>query len=264
MANAIPIGTRIVVVPVFIDIYDTPDDHQTTTSSGYEPLPKIAEDLDKLGRLFGSPAYVAEGFRVLSPITGTSGQIKDQLTELQRVLARTPDLRAIIFWSGHGRTVRDELRLLTRECFDPPNATDGLGPAEVVGKVADAKLSGLMLLLDVCQAGAGLGGAVYAAAGRAMQRKAEDGFFFAALSSAYPFEQAADGFFVGLLVDMLCHGPSPGILAKVQDDGRDLFSINSKRVSLWDVEKALGVVIAATSATDHLASSQARAASSRP
>lgn len=250
MANAIPIGTRIVVVPVFIDIYDAPDDSQAATSSGYEPLPKIAEDLDKLRHLFGSPAYIAEGFHVLSPISGTSGQIKDQLTELQRFLARTPDLRTIIFWSGHGRTVRDELRLLTRECFDPPNATDGLGPAEVVGKVADANLSGLMLLLDVCQAGSGLDSAVSAAGDRARHRKPDEGFFFAALSCAYPFEQAADGFFVGLLVDMLRNGPSPEILAKVlEDDGRDLFSLNSKRVSLWDVEYALGAVVAEINAS---------------
>jgi WD40 repeat protein/NAD(P)-dependent dehydrogenase (short-subunit alcohol dehydrogenase family) len=240
MTNIIASSTNVVVVPVAIDLYDPPPGPDATP---LDPLPRIRQDVTLLTELFESPVYRAAGFQVLEPIwAGTAGTVTDRLTTIRQMLAARPALIAILYWSGHGRTVRDNLRLATRECFEPLSISDGLAPGQVVDKLADAKLSALLVLLDVCQAAAASADIVRSATKQSFERSAAAPFGLSALFSAYPFESARDGVFVSALERLLRDGPSAAAFERARSDQWELaFTTHNRRLTPKDVEEALYV-----------------------
>ena len=134
----------VVVVPIAFAEYDKPADGSGATQ--FDPLARIKNDVAAIQALFGSAPYRDCGFEVLAPIWGgTAGTITDALTAVRQQLRSRPGAVAILYWTGHGRTAGNELRLITRECVDPISPSDGLSPREVIGKLADAGLRELLV-----------------------------------------------------------------------------------------------------------------------
>jgi len=241
MAIVLHADTRVVVVPIAIDAYVKPTADDPATSTQFDPLPRIKDDLSALRTLFESQPYRAAGFQMLDTIREeTAGKIIDRLKEVKKAVAAKSPAAAILFWTGHGRAVQNELRLITAECVDPIDGSDGLEPAEVIGQLADAKVNTLFVLLDVCQAAAASAQLITAAAKRSFERSPDKPFALSALFSAYPFENAQDGFFVESLVRLMQRGPSTEAITLAQKTHwGEAFNINNSLLSLKEIEDAL-------------------------
>ena len=128
--------TRVVVILVAIDEYELAPPDDPLGRSQLETLPRIRSDVASLQTLFACPGYNKQGFQTLEPITGSAGQIVDQLSKISRMLLEHKrPLTALLFWSGHGRAWGHQTRLATRECYEPLNPGDGLPPDEVITKL---------------------------------------------------------------------------------------------------------------------------------
>jgi WD40 repeat protein len=231
--------TRVAVVPIAIDEYAKPTAGDMAGATQFDALPRIKDDLVALRRLFESDAYRTAGFQMLNPIRGSAGFIVEELTHVQKVLTQRPALAVILFWTGHGRTVQDDLRLVTQECFHPIRGGDGLPPGEVVNKLANAEVRSLFVLLDVCQAAAASADLITSAAKRFSKSAPETPFGLSALFSAYPFENAKDGFFVDAFVRLMSDGPSAEALKEMAVRQREAINPHNRLLYLKEIEEAL-------------------------
>src|SRR6185436_13899206 len=243
------IAPPVLVIPVAIADYALPGaEHRG--AKAFERLPRVDDDLQLIRALFESDAYRAVGFEVLPAVVGgTAGTITDALTRLRNQIAHRPGAVAILYWTGHGQSVCDELRLVTPECLDPITASDGLSPAVVVGKLADAGLSALVILLDVCQAAVASADIVVAAAKRSVLRSPKAPLGLAALFSAYPYEPAQDGLFVEMLTRLLRDGPTAAARELMKSEHWEAFNPHNRCLTLQEVQAALGLEIDAKPAS---------------
>ena len=234
-------STRVVVIPVAIDSYDKPGGAEPGRCSRFDELPGVRADLVQLKDLFDLPRFRGAGFEMVEPIAGKAGDISAQLLRWKTELRQRPDVTVLLFWSGHGRTVGNELRLITRECLDPVDASDGLGPEQIVGPLADAQLRALVIFLDVCQASAASAALIASAARRAFERSPEHSFSFGALLSAYPYQPARDGVFVTALVRLLRDGPTAKAEAEIRRQEWETFGVRTRMLSLPEIQDVLAV-----------------------
>ena len=231
--------TRVVVILIAIDEYDLAPADDPLGRSQLETLPRIRSDIASLETLFACPGYNKQGFQTLEPITGSAGQIVDQLSKISRMLLEHKrPLNALLFWSGHGRAWGHQTRLATRDCYEPLNPGDGLPPDEVITRLGASGVRTLGFLCDVCQGGAA-GASVVAVAAQQVSRTPHKFKGMSALFSAYPFQNAQDGLFVETLTRLLRTGPSPQAQRLLETRGRGGFSPFDQLLNLPDIAEAL-------------------------
>jgi WD40 repeat protein len=232
-------NTSVVVIPIVVDEYDTP--RGDTSKSAFTRLPRIADDLSLLRALFESRRYMEAGFQFVDPIRGTDAfDIGRHLKKLREALeASSRPLVALLFWSGHATTVGNELRLVTRDCFEPLKQSDGFSPADLAGQLADARLSAMFVMLDVCQAAAASVPIFEAAARRSMERPTDNALSMAALFAAYPLEQAHDGAFAECFTRLLRDGPSQDARRRMFELERHPINPMNRRLTLSEVAEAV-------------------------
>jgi len=242
MGVTIDSGARVVVIPVGVSLYDDPPDVQIKRGRRrFQNLASVDKDLAQLAVLYESEPYRKNGFFVHPVISGTAGEITDQLNEIAQQLATEPARTVLLFWSGHGDAPGGgDLRLATSECYDPMTPADGMSPSELVRKLAASGARCFCLVLDVCQAGAA-GGAVASAAAERFRDNAFGGFKgMAALFSAQAFELAEEGLFAAVLERALRAGPSAEARASIVDQGWGGFTFN-RLLTMDELENVIRV-----------------------
>jgi hypothetical protein len=236
-------SARVIVIPVGVSCYrDPPEPQRNRGRRRFEYLAAVETDLAQITRLFGSDHYRKNGFAVLPVVSGTAGEIIDQLNRIAEDLAAEPGRTVLLFWSGHGDTPNGgELRLATTESYQPMTPADGLPPWELVNKLAASGAKCFYLILDVCQAGAAGGGIATAAAQRFRENPDSSRFAgMAALFSAQAFELAEEGLFAELFERVLREGPSAEARARIAQAGGEGI-VHNRMLSMDEIRDMIEV-----------------------
>lgn len=237
-------STQVVVLCVGISRYAKPPAAEAKLGrTRFDDLSAVDNDLARLARLFDSEPYRNAGFAVWPWLTGTTGQITDQLTKAAAKLAGEPGRTVLLVWSGHGETPGNELRLATKESYRPMRPGEGFSPSELVNKLAGCGAKWFCLILDVCQAGAASGDVAATAADRFKSQPPTAGVFpgMAALFSTQPYEPAEDGLFAEVLERVLREGPSAAARAEIATVGWGGFSTQNRFLTSGELDNVLQV-----------------------
>jgi Caspase domain/WD domain, G-beta repeat len=160
-------------------------------------LPRAAADISEMARLFETFGYQA----VLAGLGqyDSADQIKQKLSHWSRDIALSPDDVVVLYFAGHGVTVRRDRHYLF--CWDSREddlAATALATEDLTRILCRRQLRHLLLILDTCAGGAGSADAMtfalQAVAYRLSGDDASAGLWF--LASARSDDAAGDGTFV--------------------------------------------------------------------
>lgn len=164
-----------------------------------KPLDHARADV-KAVRALVPPGVVGEP--LLDP---TRAQAQTLLEGLQGALPDGEPL--VLVWSGHGQpSAAGGLRLLAVD--SKPGASAGLSAADVAAACAESGSAQILLVFDVCPAGAGLDATGVAGRVLAVPPPNAQHVWTGVLASAGEGERARDGLFGRRLQELLEHGPT--------------------------------------------------------
>jgi hypothetical protein len=167
-------------------------------------LPRATADISEMARLFESFGYqpVLAGLGQYD----SADQIKQKLSHWSRDIALSPDDIVVLYFAGHGITVRrDRHYLLCWDSQEEDLAASALATEDLTRILCRRQLRHLLLILDTCAGGAGSADAMtfalQAVAYRLSGDDASTGLWF--LASARSTEAADDGTFVDCFRDSI-------------------------------------------------------------
>lgn len=237
-------SARLVVIPVGLGKYSSPRP-PISGRTAFKTLQHVDTDLRRLGRLFAKPQFVAAGCRLLRRISGTRDEVTKRLDAVVNDIALLPPPRPTVclLWAGHAVPMQaHDLRLATRDSYQPMRGNDGLDPRHLVNTLAAAGAPAVYVILDVCRAGTAAIDLVTTAIQRMTDRPPDPGQRsprFAFLCSAQAYEDAKDGVFGAALVTLLRQGPSASAQELIDERGYGSLSPNDSMLT----PRTLGAVL---------------------
>ncbi|MGH3811595.1 MAG: hypothetical protein ACRDUV_03935 [Pseudonocardiaceae bacterium] len=162
----------------------------------YQALPCAVSDVRQLADLL-------TGFEGAPLVDPTRNQVSDHLELLPNSLSGGGSL--VLLWSGHGRPLERDLRLITTD--SPAHQGAGISAVEVVRQAALSGAGQLLFVFDTCYAGAVASAASVAVALLQAVPSEDEQVWVGVLASCAPTQTALDGVFGQRLRALLRDGP---------------------------------------------------------
>src|SRR5262249_19544848 len=176
-------------VGIGVGTYEDPD---------LSELPRAIPDIKGLGALLGGAFTVTE---LADP---TKAEVEDRLVALREAGAEHDTL--VVLWAGHADVYGGTLRLRTTDSR-LPDVRD-LPASELAVRAAGSGAGQVLLVIDVCFAGAGLGSALDAAVSVLRADPPAGRVYAGVMVSCLAGEPAYDGVFGSRLLALLRDGPA--------------------------------------------------------
>jgi hypothetical protein len=143
------------------------------------------------------------------PTSGDLFKLRPALEKAIRSATAEPPSALILLWAGHAEVWGTELRLILADTQTKEDGTPRL--SDLAAQAAQSGARDILLLVDACYAGQGLGDAL-----RAFQSVLEEGLagttglWWGVVTAAQPWEEARNGLFSKTVQRLLTDGPPSG------------------------------------------------------